>query len=59
MYGMYFGSQETYGLARLKELGRVDLSIEKSIVLNPKLTHLFSERDRKRAKEKLFDQLSK
>ena len=43
----------TGGFERLKELGRLDLTIEKAIILNPKWTQLFNDGDRAMAQRKV------
>ena len=43
----------TGGFDRLNELGRLDLTIEKAIILNPQWASLFSDRDRVLAQRKL------
>jgi hypothetical protein len=43
----------TGGFERLLEMGRLDLTVEKAIVLNPKWTHLFSDNLRNMAQRKV------
>ena len=42
------------GFERLKEIGRLDLTLEKWIVLNPKWAHLFSDEVYSAAGRKVF-----
>ena len=43
----------TGGFERLVEMGRLDLTVEKAIILNPKWTHLFSDNLRNMAQRKV------
>ncbi len=43
----------TGGFERLVKMGRLDLTVEKAIVLNPKWTDLFSDALRKMAQRKV------
>jgi hypothetical protein len=43
----------TGGFERLVEMGRLDLTVEKAIILNPKWAHLFSDNLRNMARRKV------
>jgi|HubBroStandDraft_6_1064221.scaffolds.fasta_scaffold05170_4 hypothetical protein len=43
----------TGGFEKLVEMGRLDLTVEKAIILNPKWTHLFSDNLRNMAQRKV------
>jgi hypothetical protein len=50
---MSYRSLGTGGFEKLVEMGRLDLTVEKAIILNPKWTHLFSDNLRNMAQRKV------